>query len=184
MQYSLNIPTSKAYKNGNKNLKISVLFLCLFPYFCQAESLSDCNKHLDSLLNSPDYKVDLYKGSFAKKAFLDSNTRRFRTYFHEVLATDTKVALAGHFGLAIWGCGSPCFNLGLVNLKTGKASIGPYYSYSVEYLPHSQIIIIDKAESQRHVEIFKWLLPRAYRVKADGEYKLIYQCKLDRKRNG
>ena len=70
--------------------------------------------------------------------------------------------------------------LGFVTLKTGNASIGPYYSYSVEYLPQSQIVIIDKAESQSHVEIFKWLLPRAYQVNADGEHELIYQCKLDR----
>lgn len=161
--------------------KYALYLLCLSPYFAHAQSLNACNKHLDSLLHSPKYKIDLYKGSFAKKAILDSNTRRFRTHFREVLATDTKVDVAGHFGLAIWGCGSPCLNLGLVNLKTGKASIGPYYSYSVAYLPQSQIIIIDKAESQRHVEIFKWLLPRAYQVNAVGEHELIYQCKLDRK---
>lgn len=164
--------------------KYALYLLCLFPYFVHAQPLIDCNKHLDSLLHSPNYKVEVYEGKFAKKLTLDSNARRFRTHFREILATDPKVALAGQFGLSIWGCGSPCFNLGLVNLKTGKASIGPYYSYSVEYLPHSQIIIIDKAESQRHVEIFKWLLPRAYKVNAHGEYKLIYQCKLDRKRNG
>lgn len=155
-----------------------------FPHFSHAQSLNACNKHLDSLLHSLKYEVDLYEGNFAKKVILDNDTRRFKTHFREVLAIDTKVDVAGHFGLAIWGCGSPCLNLGFVNLKTGKASIGPYYSYSVEYLPQSQIIIIDKAESQKHVEIFKWLLPRAYRVDANGEYKLIYQCKLDRKRSG
>lgn len=164
-----------------KLLKYSMYALSIFPNLLDAQSLDDCNKHLDSLLHSPKYKVDVYQGKIASKTILDAQTRRLRTNLRLVLASNLKVEVAGKYDITSWGCGSPCVNLGLVNLKTGKASIGPYYSYNVEYLPNSQIIITDKAESQEQINRVEWLIPEAYRVNEDGKFKLIYQCKLDRK---
>lgn len=166
-----------------KLLNYSVYALCIFCNLLHAQSLDNCNKHLDSLLHSPKYKVDVYKGKIASKTILDAQTRRFRTNLRQVLALNPKVEVAGQFGVTSWGCGSPCLNLGFVSLNTGKASIGPYYANGVEYLPNSQIIITDRAESQEQIDRVKWLIPQAYHINEDGKFKLVHKCKLDRKAN-
>ena len=127
------------------------------------------------------FKVPEYKGLFSKKVMLDHQTRYFRTHFRDTLATEPTVDLAGHYVVTAWGCGSPCYGLGWVDLKTGKAFMGPNYSYSVETSPDSQILIKDKPESQAQVDITPWLSPTAYQVTANGKFKRLYVCKFERK---
>lgn len=112
---------------------------------------------------------------------LDHQTRYFRTHFRDTLATEPTVDLAGHYVVTAWGCGSPCYGLGWVDLKTGKAFMGPNYSYSVETSPDSQILIKDRPESQAQVDITPWLSPTAYQVTANGKFKRLYVCKFERK---
>jgi hypothetical protein len=159
----------------------TILCILLSPAYLHAESFQQCNAHLNTLAQADQFKVSEYKGKFASTVIMNRQTHYFRTHFREALAIDPKVDLAGHYVLTIWGCGSPCYGLGWIDLKTGKAFIGPNYSYSAETSPDNLIIITDRPESQEQVDITPWLSPTAYQVTESGEFKQLYFCRLNRK---
>jgi hypothetical protein len=172
----------KIAKNISLHLtKFFTLSLLLIPAYLHAETFKQCNQHLDQLAKARKYQVPEYKGKFAKNVILDHQTRYFRSHFRDALATEPKVDLAGHYVLTAWGCGSPCYGLGWVDLKTGKAFMGPNYSYSSETSPDNQIIIKDRPESQEQIDITPWLTPTAYQVTANGKFKQLYLCEFERK---
>lgn len=149
------------------------------PFILHAESYQHCNNKLDALLHSSKYKTDIYTSKMAKKVLLDHSTRRFRTQFQTALDTHPKEVMAGHYVTTAWGCGAPCYGIVWVDLKTGRAYIGPSYSYSSETLADSMIIINDRPESQEQIDKMPSLRPMAYQVTADGGYKTVYACKFN-----
>ena len=162
-------------------LKIFTITLMLVAFLAHAETYQHCNVKLDTLLHSNKYKTDIYTGKNAKKVILSPATKRFRTQYQIALDTHPKEVMASHYVVTAWGCGAPCYGLGWVDLKNGKTFLGPTYSYSSEILSDSTIIINDRPDSQEQIDRVEWLMPEAYRVNDDGKFKLIYQCKVDRK---
>jgi len=59
------------------------------------------------------------------------------------------VKFAGHYALSYWGCGSECAQIGIVDLRTGRSYVSPFWvsPVSVKTQPDSRLLVInDPAE--------------------------------------
>jgi len=79
-------------------------------------------------------KLDLSSNSLAKT---------YRTVLHQELAKGPNYA--GHYRVAIWGCGSSCAMFAVINLKTGQiitaeglTSVSGNYLVADEFLPNTE----------------------------------------------
>jgi hypothetical protein len=72
-----------------------------------------------------DFKVtEVFKGAPAKPILQSSGDRMFRTRIREGAARGPN--FAGHFTIAVWGCGSSCVSFALVDAKTGEVFHAPF----------------------------------------------------------
>lgn len=92
----------------------------------------------------------------------DPDARRFRTRLRG--AAEDGPRFGGHFGVAEWGCGSPCHFMGMVDLRTGRVVFAPVsatikYAYRVD----SRLLIVDPPEAWKdapvdrgHAYYYQW----------------------------
>ena len=82
--------------------------------------------------NSPEASGDLFdkypvapsfKGKPAPPVLSDPATRGYRTRIREGVAKG--IGFAGHFEVAVWGCGAGCLSFAIVDAVTGKVSFFP-----------------------------------------------------------
>jgi hypothetical protein len=94
-----------------------------------------------------DYPVSsTFKGK-AARLNLQSHpqARRFRTMLRRGVKRGVK--FAGHYAVNSWGCGSRCIRVGIVNLKTGRAYVSPFYiGYGISYRLDSRLFIAEPPE--------------------------------------
>src|ERR1700730_3962653 len=64
-----------------------------------------------------------FKGRPASPAFTDPGTRLYRTRIREGVAKG--VVFAGHYEVAVWGCGAGCISFAIIDAFTGKVSFFP-----------------------------------------------------------
>jgi len=111
---------------------------------------------LTSSSNPPSFKqypAHLFKGTKAKIK-LKSNplgemfrTRISNTYYskshmnewHELMGLN----FGGHYCFAYWGCGSPCQEAAIVDVKTGIIYDAPAGSYGYEYKDNSRLLVVN-----------------------------------------
>ena len=105
-----------------------------------------------------------------------ADTRLFRTQLRTQAREGTN--FAGHFHLAIWGCGAGCAEFAAVNLRTGAVAFPPGFRTINQiaasplepllYRPDSRLMIVTGApdEDFSRLEV-RFLIPK------DGRLKLI-----------
>ena len=72
----------------------------------------------------PKYRVtDTFKGRPAPPVLSSPDAREFRTKIREGVAKG--VVFAGHYEVAVWGCGSGCLSFAVVDAFTGKVTFFP-----------------------------------------------------------
>jgi hypothetical protein len=71
-----------------------------------------------------DYSVkEIYKGRVARVRLDSSKARMFRTRLREDSRSGPN--FAGHYTVVIWGCGTGCAQMGIVDAKTGRVYFPP-----------------------------------------------------------
>jgi translation initiation factor IF-1 len=71
--------------------------------------------------------------------------RMFRTMLRN--GVERGARFAGHLAVNIWGCGTDCARVGIVDLKTGRAYVTPFYiGYGVSYRIDSKLFIVEPLE--------------------------------------
>jgi hypothetical protein len=64
-----------------------------------------------------------FKGKPAPPILTDPATRLYRTRIREGVAKG--IAFAGHYEVAVWGCGAGCISFAIVDAVTGKVNFFP-----------------------------------------------------------
>jgi hypothetical protein len=87
-----------------------------------------------------DYPAEMYQGELADPDF---STNPKEKMFITAIKNNCKkgINFAGHYTLAIWGCGSPCQSGVVVDRITGKIYSGYNSSLSSEFKKDSKLII-------------------------------------------
>lgn len=88
----------------------------------------------------------IYRGRVAPLDLSSSpDARRFRTRTREAMAEG--VDFAGHYVVAMWGCGSGCMSGQIVDARTGRVVSGlPSGSPYVAFQPESRLFVVDPPE--------------------------------------
>src|SRR5262245_16315463 len=78
-------------------------------------------------------------------------TSCFRTMLRDTARRG--VEFAGHYALSYWGCGSECARIGIVDLRTGRSYVSPFWvtGMGVKIQPDSRLLVVnDAAEVTKH----------------------------------
>ena len=78
-------------------------------------------------------------------------TSCFRTMLRETARRGVK--FAGHYALSYWGCGSECAQIGIVDLRTGRSYVSPFWvtGVGIKTRPDSRLLVVnDPAEVAKH----------------------------------
>jgi len=98
-----------------------------------------------------------------------AQVRLFRTMLSDIAKKGAN--FAGHYAVGYWGCGTECIRIGVVNLKTGRAYVSPFYaSVGISFRKKSRLLIVAPEEQIR--ELYNnaapdYLHPRYYIVRDD-----------------
>ena len=134
-----------------------------------------------------DYPIKtIYKGPFAKVNLKsDPSAKMFRTNLRN--AVSNGINYAGHYSIAIWGCGTECQQYAIVNVKTGDV-IFPKDRASMTtegmiFRADSKLLILDPI-TKGTVEYYEndlpnWLITRFY-ILENGKLNLIDSSKTVR----
>jgi len=75
------------------------------------------------------------------------NARNFRTRLRAAARPGPK--FAGRFAVAIWGCGTSCQQIALIDARTGRVSFGPSAAHGARYRLRSRLLIVNAEEDIR-----------------------------------
>jgi len=117
----------------NKSLKIFVASFIIINMIN--------GQNVDSLLLSKKYTVSIYQGKIAPLQLINKDGRHFRTVIK--YGYKNGVNFSGHYCLIYWGCGSPCKQAVIVDVKTGR--VCDWISACYEYIckSNSRVLITD-----------------------------------------
>ncbi|MFI5171770.1 MAG: hypothetical protein ACHQFW_05230 [Chitinophagales bacterium] len=95
-----------------------------------------------------DFKVDAidHKKYAALDLYSLDDAIRFRTQIRRAFSSET-ANFAGHYTIAIWGCGSPCQSSVLIDRKTGKIYESPSASLKYNFQVDSRMLIVNPPDS-------------------------------------
>ena len=66
------------------------------------------------------------------------------------MAAERGPNFAGHYTVAVWGCGTTCQSFAIINALTGDVAMGPFpLSVGASYRLDSEVFIADPPESWR-----------------------------------
>jgi hypothetical protein len=102
-----------------------ILMLCalslLLPCSRQTVAQSSTSDPFDQF---PQYRVrSIFKGKPAPPVLSSPDAHEFRTKIREGVAKG--VVFAGHYEVAVWGCGSGCLSFAVIDAFTGKVTFFP-----------------------------------------------------------
>jgi len=133
-------------------LRLSLLTL---PSFLAACFFCENNKVFaqDRVQQFTDYPSRVIQTSRSVKVDIRSTpyTSCFRTMLRETARRG--VEFAGHYALSYWGCGSECAQIGIVDLRTGRSYVSPFWitGMGVKTQPDSRLLVVnDPAEVAKH----------------------------------
>ncbi len=105
----------------SKNL---ILLLWVFALLSSAERTSAQSTTSSPLDLFPKYQVRIiFKGKPAPPVLSSPDAHEFRTRIREGVAKG--VVFAGHYEVAVWGCGSGCLSFAVIDAFTGKVTLFP-----------------------------------------------------------
>lgn len=112
------------------------------------DKISEVYIKFEPYISFADFKVkNIYKG---KKAQLNLNSHvdgtRFRTRLKQAYEKGV-VNFAGHYCFVAWGCGSPCQQSMLIDLKTGKIYEAPTATLGFAIRKDSRMIVVNPPDS-------------------------------------
>lgn len=102
--------------------------------------------------------------------------RMFRTVLRSIAKQGAN--FGGHFAIDYWGCGTQCLRIGIVDLKTGRAYVAPFYTgFGISYRADSRLLIVEPPEATKDWlidgKLPDYLQPRYY-VWRNNRLVLIY----------
>jgi len=110
----------------------------------QSKQINDILTYFSASHVFSDFKTDsIYYG---KKAILDLKSNPLGTENRTVISrgyNSTNANFAGHYILVYWGCGSPCKESVIVDVKTGKIYECPSAAMAYEYKVDSRVLIVN-----------------------------------------
>jgi hypothetical protein len=113
----------RAIQQARKVLLISVFCASMF-LLCRCLQLSAQVSSFvpDDLFTKYPVKTS-FEGRPVPPVLADPSARRFRTRIREGVAKG--VVFAGHYEVAVWGCGAGCLSFAIVDAVTGKVNFFP-----------------------------------------------------------
>ena len=73
--------------------------------------------------------------------------------------------------IGYWGCGTECLRIGIVNLRTGRAYVSPFFaSVGIAYQLDSRLLIVTPQEQIKELygdDAPEYLHPRYYVLRGD-----------------
>jgi hypothetical protein len=66
-------------------------------------------------------------------------SKNYMNEWHEL----TGLNFGGHYCFAYWGCGSPCQQAAIVDVKTGIVYDAPAASYGYKFRPASRLVVVN-----------------------------------------
>jgi len=124
-----------------------------------------------------DFRVtERFKG---KSASVNLRSHPQARIFRTMLRDTAKLGanFAGHYAVNYWGCGTECIRIGIVDLKTGKAYLSPFYaSVGIANRVDSRLLIVAPPEQIQETygnDAPEYLRPRYY-VWRNDRLVLIY----------
>jgi hypothetical protein len=113
--------------------------------------------------------AEKHSGKHARVDVRSPQARMFRTMLRDIAKKGAK--FAGHYAIGYWGCGTECLRIGIVNLRTGRTYVSPFFaSVGITYRLDSQMLIVAAEEQIRELygdEAPKYLHPRYYILRND-----------------
>jgi hypothetical protein len=98
-----------------------------------------------------DYAVaNIYRGIPARvNLSTAANARYYRTRLREGAAKGSN--FAGHYTIITWGCGSDCYDIAVVDVRTGRVWFAPFTgAIDVSFRRNSRLLIVDpQAEREK-----------------------------------
>src|SRR5690349_16279502 len=86
-----------------------------------------------------------YKGEPAPVNFAShKDARTFRTRLRE--AAPTGPNFAGHMTIVLWGCGTSCQMVALIDARDGRVAFGPNASLGAKYWLDSRLLVLNPPE--------------------------------------
>ena len=103
------------------------------------------------------------------------HARMFRTMLRDTAKLGAN--FAGHYAVNYWGCGTECIRIGVVDLKTGRAYVSPFFA-NVGVVTHinSRLLIVASPEKIKEVygaDAFGYVHPRYY-IWKNNRLVLVY----------
>jgi hypothetical protein len=107
-----------------KRATIAALVLCAFGAAPCAHAQARKARAASQAPRFEDYPArEVYKGRPARVRLDSKQARMFRTRLREDSRTGPN--FAGHYTVVIWGCGSGCAQMGVVDARTGRVYFPP-----------------------------------------------------------
>lgn len=136
-----------------------------------------------------DYPVsEKFSGKPARPKLSSANARMFRTQLRRQSGDGPN--FAGHYAIALWGCGSGCVEMAIIDLKTGDVFFPPQVERvgvnsdreeePLDYRTNSRLLIVTgwrEASGRDGVEgkfFYEW---------KDNRLRLIRKAKLETKQD-
>jgi hypothetical protein len=109
------------------NVAVAALLLCALAVMASGAQAQQARNPRAKQTPAPrfeDYPVrEVYKGRVAPVRLDSRKARMFRSRLREDSGTGPN--FAGHYTVVIWGCGTGCAQMGVVDAKTGRVSFPP-----------------------------------------------------------
>lgn len=103
------------------------------------------------LLHFADFKAgNFYAGKPAKIDYKSHPiARQYRTVITEAYKDAEKANFGGHYYFISWGCGSPCVEFALVDLRTGRVYDGMTAPAGFDFEANSRLVIVNPPDDAR-----------------------------------
>ncbi len=152
----------------------TILLVC-FVFVVSSKGITAQNK---SLPRFEDYRVSKVFTGKPAPVNLRSHpkARLFRTMLR--MSAERGPNFAGHFTVAIWGCGSDCRMVAVVDANTGRVYFAPFQvSTGASFRINSRLFIANDTEVERYLsgeEMMDVYVPSWY-VWRDGRFVQIFK---------
>ena len=150
-----------------------ILSIIIFISFITSPLFSEENNQNKSI-SFDNYQIkEIFKGKPASIDFSsDPDAKRFKTR----LTTGIKEGanFAGHYSIILWGCGTNCQQIAIVNTKKGKICAWLDSCGDVQYKLNSYLLIVNPFEDENpypegcKTEYYLWVDEKLQEVNKNG----------------
>lgn len=130
-----------------KHVCLICLILCIFARPLYAASCPEAGQYSVPVDKKRVRQIDLNSHSRA---------REYRTQLRRAVGQPPN--FSGHYVLLTWGCGSPCHEIALVDVRSGRVSFAPFYGRVSEvFKANSRLLVLNlPATTMFDTEYYEW----------------------------